>query len=287
MKHVIEPELSYVFIPGADQSSIPIMDNVDRIQRRNVLTFGVANRFWGKYLNPLSIPGNKDVEPLNAIGAAEIREVASLKLALSYDINKERKGGDTLSDVDFNLRLSPTGYLTFGLDGGIDPGPWELTQARATLALTDPRPLTRRSLDPDFNRPNAISLSYSFLRSSPFFPYGENGLFAENANLDLNTPPTCPDPQDPRCTGFNKNIVGNLGAFMLYHMTDTILVTAGTTYDARDSRFINVRAATKLLSSCECWSVTFGVKHDINPSQTSFNFDFNLLGLGSQKSSLK
>jgi len=287
LKHVIEPEVSYLFVPYNNQSTIPIMDDVDRINRRNVLTFSVANRFWGKYVNPLAIAGDKNAEPLNAVGASEIRELAAIRLALSYDLDKERKGGDTLSDLDINLRLSPTGYLTFGFDGGIDPGPWQFTQARATFAISDPRPMTRRSLDPDFNRPNAISLSYSFLRSSPFFPFGRNGLLAENANLDLDTPKSCPDPGDLRCSFFNKNIVGNLGANLLYHVTDNLLVALGSTYDARDSRFIGIRAATKLLSFCECWSVTFGVKHDINPSKTSFNFDFNLLGLGSTRSTLK
>jgi LPS-assembly protein len=287
LKHVMEPELSYLFVPSTNQSSIPIMDTVDRINRRNVLTFTLANRLWGKYINPLAFAGAKDVELLNAVGTGEIRELAALKLSLSYDIDKERKGGDTLSDVDIHLKVSPTGYLTAEFNGGVDPGPWQFTQARATFALSDPRPLPRRSLDPDFNRPNSIAVGYSFLRSTPFFPFGQNGLLAENANLDLNEPPKCPDSQDPRCTGFNKNIVGNLGVNTLYHATNNILLSFSSNYDVRDSRFLGVHAATKILSSCECWSVTFGVSHDINPSKTSFNFDFNLLGLGSTQSTLR
>lgn len=286
-KHVIEPELSYLFVPSTNQSSIPVMDPVDRIRRRNLLTFTLANRFWGKYINPLAFAGEKDVELLNSIGTGEIRELATLKLSLSYDIDKERNGGDTLSDVDINLKLSPTAYLTAEFNGGIDPGPWQITQARASFALSDPRPLPRRSLDPDFNRPNAFGLSYAFLRRSPFFPFGRNGWLAENANLDLNEPPKCPDSQDPRCTGFNKNIVGNLSANMLYHATDNVLLSLNSNYDVRDSRFIGIHAATKILSKCECWSVTFGVSHSINPSTTSFNFDFNLLGLGSTRSTLR
>jgi hypothetical protein len=33
--------------------------------------------------------------------------------------------------------------------------------------------------------------------------------------------------------------------------------------------------------------MTFGVRHGINPSKTSFNFDLSLLGLGTQKSTVK
>ncbi|HTN71811.1 MAG TPA: LPS assembly protein LptD, partial [Methylomirabilota bacterium] len=36
LKHVIEPEVSYLYVPGVNQSAIPIIDNVDRINRRNV-----------------------------------------------------------------------------------------------------------------------------------------------------------------------------------------------------------------------------------------------------------
>ena len=46
IRHVIEPELSYFFVPGVNQNNIPIMDGVDRVRRRNVLTLAVANRLW-------------------------------------------------------------------------------------------------------------------------------------------------------------------------------------------------------------------------------------------------
>ena len=48
VKHVIEPEFNYLFVPGTDQSRIPVMDDVDRINRRNVVTFALTNRLWGK-----------------------------------------------------------------------------------------------------------------------------------------------------------------------------------------------------------------------------------------------
>ncbi|HLN99987.1 MAG TPA: hypothetical protein VK208_16130, partial [Pyrinomonadaceae bacterium] len=73
----------------------------------------------------------------------------------------------------------------------------------------------------------------------------------------------------------------------LYHATDNILLFASTNVNALQGRFLNVSAATKYLSMCECWSVTLGVRRDINPAKTSFYFDFNLAGLGSQKNSLK
>jgi LPS-assembly protein len=285
LKHVIEPEVSYLFVPRSDQSRIPIMDDTDRVNRRNVLTFSVANRFWGKSLARLgAASSDKDVEVLNSVAGGDVRELGHLKFALSYDIDKERKGGDSLSDFDINLRFAPTNYLFLGFDGGFNPGPWQPSQVRATFTISDPRPMTRYVPDPDFSRPSSLSLSYHFLRRSP------NSFLAEDANIDLDSPANCAlHPADPRCPGtaFNKNTVGNVGANLLYHATDNLLLFLSSTYDSRDSRFLGVRAATKFLSFCECWSVTLGVKREINPSKTSFNFDFSLLGLGAQKSSVK
>ncbi|MGE5305244.1 MAG: LPS-assembly protein LptD [Alphaproteobacteria bacterium] len=303
IKHVIEPELSYLFVPGTNQRDIPIMDYVDRVNRRNIMTFAIANRFLGKFASPLvAAAGGQaaEAEVLNPIYTGDVRELASLRLALSYDIDQARKGGDSLSDLDISLRLTPLGYLAIGFDGGLNPGRWQATQARATFAITDPRPL-RRTLDPDFNRPNSISLSYQYLRKSP------NGLLAENANFDLNADPTpaycASDPNnpnvfpnhtnqntpywDPRCTGFNKDVVGQVSGSVIYHLHDQVMALVAATYDIRDNRFPGYHTAVKFLSGCECWSATLSWKHDINPAKNSFNFDFNLLGLGAPQSTVK
>ena len=284
IRHVIEPELSYLFVPRVNQSRIPIMDAVDRVNRRNVFTIALTNRLWGKFVNPLAASGDKDVELLNPAIGGDVRDLASLRLALSYDIDKERKGGDSLSDLDMNLRVTPTALpLTIGLNMGLNPGPWQITQARASFGVTDPRPITRQSLDPDFNRPNAASLSFSFLRRN-----NPNGLLAENANIDLDAPPNCPEDRlDPRCRGFDKNIVGHLDGNLFYRVTDRLLFFLNATYDVRDSRFPGYRAAIKILPGCDCWSLTFSLRRSINPDKTSFGFDFNLLGLSTPRRTLQ
>jgi hypothetical protein len=284
VKHVIEPELSYLFVPSTDQSHIPIMDEVDRINRRNVLTFALNNRLWGKTSGGFAAPsGDSDVELLTPGLIGDVRRMALFRLAMSYDIDKERKGGDSLSDIDLNLRFSPLPYLDVGLDGGLDPGAWKISQARLAFGITDPRPL-RPTPDPDFNRPNSLGLSYHYLRRGP------NSFLADDANIDLDAPADCfGHPLDPRCpgTGFDRNTVGNIGASMLYHLHDNLLVHFSSTYDARDSRFIGFRVITKFLSFCECWTATFSVKQDVNPDKTSFGFEFTLLGLGTTRSALR
>ena len=279
VKHVLEPELSYLFVPSVYQGNIPIMDDVDRINRRNVLTFALNNRMWGKTARGIEASPSDDAELLSQGLIGDIRRMASLRLALSYDLDKERKGGDSLSDLDINVRFTPLSYIDVAFDGGFNPGPWHVTQARLAVNLTDPRPIFRRTLDPDFNRPNAIGMSYHFLRRGP------NGFLADNANVvDPDCTPPVQNSLEDWCN--KKDTVGNINANMLYHLHDNLLFTVNSTYDARDSRFLGFRVFTKFMSFCECWTITFGVKREINPRNTSFNVDFSLLGLGNTKSSL-
>jgi hypothetical protein len=163
------------------------------------------------------------------------------------------------------------------VDGGVNTtGPFDFTQLLASVAITDPRPIFRRSLDADFNRPNAYGLSFHFLRRGP------NSFLADDANANSDLCVTT--PSNPNC---KKNTVGNINNSLLYRVTDNVLFNFTSTYDVRDSRFIGFRTVTKFLSFCECWTVTFGVRHDVNPAKTSYSVDFSLLGLGSPKSSLK
>jgi LPS-assembly protein len=278
IRHVLEPELSYFFVPGVNQSSIPIMDEVDRVSRRNVFTLAIGNRFWRRSAGAVaSAEPDKEVESLNPF-ISNVQELGSLRLALGYNIAAERKGSDSLTDVDINARLTPINFLTFAVDGGINPGAWEITQARATVTLTDPRPITRRSLDPDFMRPNFVSLGYRYLLNGP------NGFLAFNANAPQNCAgnPTfagCPGTPEP------TSLIGDIVVSLFYHVTDNILLNANSVYDSINNRFIGVRAGVKLISPCDCWTMTLTLSNTINPAKTSFRFNFNLLGVGNQQRS--
>jgi len=107
IRHVIEPGVSYLFIPFTNQDDIPIMDGVDRINRRNVVTFSLVNRLWGRFGGPRARTENQEVEILQASTPEDVREIGRLGFALSYDVDKERNGGDTLSDLDISLELMP------------------------------------------------------------------------------------------------------------------------------------------------------------------------------------
>jgi hypothetical protein len=258
--------------------------------------FAVGNRIWRRSGGASPSPSpDQEGESLNPF-ISNVQELGSLRLALGYNVAAARKGADSLTDLDMNLRLTPTNFLNFAFDGGVSPGSWEITQGRATIAFTDPRPITRRTLDPDFLRPNTFLISYRYLVNGP------NGFLASNANINLNqvlpgcatldcvnmTPSTeycARNPTDPRCPGAPnpKSILGDLVTGVFYHVTDNILTNVNSTYSISTNKLIGVRAAVKLLSPCDCWTLTLAVNQTVNPAQTSFSFNFSLLGLGAQK----
>ena len=52
VKHVLEPEISYLFVPGVNQSNIPLMDEVDRINRSKRFYFCREQSILGKSRKP-------------------------------------------------------------------------------------------------------------------------------------------------------------------------------------------------------------------------------------------
>jgi hypothetical protein len=247
-----------------------------------VVTFGLNQRFWGRSrLDTVPLPEEKDVELLNSSVGGGIRSLGEARVALSYDIDRERRGADALSDLDLRLRLSPLSYLTLGLDADLDTGPWKFTRAAPVISIVDPRPITRRVLDPDFLRPNSFSFSYRFLRPGP------NAFLAEDANIDLDAPADCVrHPLDPRCGGFHGKVLSDLGWNIFYHVSDHILFSLDSNVNTRDASIVQSRAAVKILSACECWTVTLSVNKGTNPSRTSVSVSFSLLGLGSGATNL-
>ncbi len=285
LKHVFEPEVSYLYVPGVNQSGIPIMDDIDRINRRNVVSFALTNRFWGKAQGRFA-PSDADKEVvLNSVGSGDVRDLGFFRLALSYDIGKAPNNANRLSDLDIKLRMNPFNFFNLNLESALNTSPWQFSSTQLSVGFTDPRPLTRRVADPDFVRPNSFNVSYAFLRKN--LPLS---IFAEDANVDQSTLQTCiPDPTNPICPriNVNQNVAANVGVSSLYHATDNILLFATSNVDALQGRLLNFSAATKFLSFCECWSATLGVRQDINPAKTSVFFNFSLAGLGGQKSTLK
>jgi len=266
VRHVVEPAVEYLFIPYTDQSGLPLWDSIDRINRRNVLTVSLTNRFWGARASARD--GDGDGED-GGDGAGHARQLARVRLGASFDLDRSRKGSDGLSDVEMGLRLNPARNLDVDAGVAMDPGPWTLQQAALGFSLSGQAPIETKAPDPDFGRPDSVSLRYRYIRENPLSPlarHADPGLAAECAG-------------DPDCA--RREPLNGVETNLLFRMTDRILVLYDGSYDGAAGRMGTNRAGVKYLSECECWTVTVSVDRRINPDRTVYGVRFNLPGLGS------
>ncbi len=136
LQHVVEPEVSYLYIPVVEQDDLPLYDALDRINRRNLFVYGVSNRLLGKFAT--RPPAGETPEE----ASTEIRELARLTVNQAYDPTRRlSKGERHFSDLDISARLTPLPYITFAADTTYDVDRGDLVAARLGLFLRDPRSL--------------------------------------------------------------------------------------------------------------------------------------------------
>ena len=259
VRHVVEPAVEYLFIPATDQRDLPLWDSIDRINRRNVLTVSLTNRFWGTRARA----GDGGGETVAA------RRFARARLATSFDLDRSRRGSDGLSDVDLDLRLNLARNLDVDAGVGMDPGPWTLRQAAIGFSLLGRAAVETKALDRDFGRPDSVSLRYRYIRENPLSPLARHA----------NAAPASACAGDAECA--RQEALNGVEANLLLRMTDHVVLLYDGSYDGAGGRMGMNRAGVKYLSKCDCWTVTMSVDRQINPDRTVFRVKFNLLGLGS------
>jgi len=249
LKHTVEPQLDYLYIPNIDQSDLPIWDGIDRINERSLITYGFATRLLGR----------EAATPDGERGA--VFELARLSLAQSYDPSREipptsRIGltgqpvnpgqpGDHLSDVDLSLRVNPgpitsvRAYTTYDTSENI------ISSATLGVRLTEPF----RALDEGGRR-------RLFTRASFAVEY----RFITDSILQL------------------------LDSSIALPLTDRIAMLYSMRYDIDAGTFLENYAGVRLLSSCNCWALNIGVTDTRNPNEVQLQAQFTLAGLGAAPS---
>ncbi len=269
-RHAVEPAVQYLFIPSTDQRTLPLWDAVDRIHRRNLLTFSVTNRFWASRGGDRPAAAGDAAAGRKAGGEpAVVTRFARARVAATLDLDRARKGESRLADVDIGLGVNPADNLGVVVGLGIDPGPWNLREAALGLSLFDAAPPDTAVPDSDFRRPNGFSLSYRHIRANPL------SALADHADLDLLT--DC--PEDPRC--LPERPLDAVRASGVLRVADRLLLLYDGNYDGASGRLTRNEVGIKYLSRCRCWTVAAFVDVRTDPNRTLLSVKFNLLGLGS------
>ncbi|GBD25765.1 LPS-assembly protein LptD [bacterium HR30] len=138
VKHTLEPVAQYYYVPSVSQESLPFFDALDRVNRRNVLAFGVVSRLIGRFPSV----GRQDG---SATAGGTTRELARVSLLQAYDVSRvvqpltERLSESHLSDLDILGRVNPSRLLSFRFAGTLDTKATEFSSTNVGVFLEDPR----------------------------------------------------------------------------------------------------------------------------------------------------
>jgi LPS-assembly protein len=157
LQHVVEPEVMYLYTPFVAQEDLPLYDALDRINKRNLLVYGISNRILGKF----AVRSGNGQEPQTP-AATEIRELARFSVLHAYDPTRGiGRQGEHVSDVDLYTRLTPLPYATFTFESTYDVSRGDFITARLGAFLRDPRPLPPTTpLLQQVQRSTTVGVSY-------------------------------------------------------------------------------------------------------------------------------
>lgn len=259
MKHTIEPNFQYTYIPDIDQENNPLFDQLDRYRQRSLVSYGFNSRIYGRFMEPYE--RTRSVEELAAAGESipmvdlgssmldfgrnmviapsqnvdlregEIRQLAMFSVKQTYDFVEASKDVDPnvepFSDLNLGVSLSPSSYFSTGFQTNYHTQDGSFSSYALSLGFMD-------------DREDMIRSRYTFVDQS---------VQQLEANVEIALHPRF------RAGGYIR-------------------------YDADQSEVIESRGLLRFINSCRCWSADLGVGQTINPDRKMVLFTFTFGGLG-------
>lgn len=146
IRHSIEPEVIYEYIPEVNQDDLPQFDPVDMIGKKNLVTYSFTNRVAGKIYST-----EEDYQ---------VRELFLFKVSQGYDINEANRELASiederrpLTDVTLQLRVMPIQYISIISDAAINTYDNYMRSLNTSLGVKD-------------GRGDSLSLEYRFTKDS-------------------------------------------------------------------------------------------------------------------------
>jgi hypothetical protein len=270
VKHTIEPYVTYTYIPDHNQGSLPLFDEIDRIEGRSLFIYGATSRIFIK-LPPKPQPNEQQTEqvptaedqnqgvlnpfrPTTFINGSAVEELLRLTVMQGYDTaHAVAKGSSRFSDLDLGATAFPTRIWSMGGQLGYSPQASAIHYASAFLNFQPwwlnnaPRMYMGKETTGSF-----LQLSYNYIGPGPTSQPGVNATY--NQFLTLRT---------------YYELFDRMGAFF------------APSYDFADHRLLSAEYGLRIKSPCDCWSFDMGITKTTNPSETQFQFQVTLGGLGS------
>jgi len=312
-KHTIEPEVDYLFIPDVNQDDLPVYDFVDRINRRNLVTYGFTSRLLAKLdrapsmlegRQPLSVgdlntfggvaPSPFDDENtrggLSALGDPRISQTATGTGATAEDSAAEAETPPAEGDASTAAeRLKKRDEERSAISHVVE---WARLQIFQSYDLRDSLQTNKEDHFSDVDANLRVSPADFFsLRYDSTVNVRDNRLTSANAGFILR------DPRSRSPEGFlratqraslgvsyrfiSDSILQEVDGGLVVPLADTLSTFYQTRYDALAGEFLERTGGFRLSSQCQCWIADVSVSDRVNPQETEIRFQITLVGLGS------
>lgn len=247
LKHTIEPGIQYLYIPTVAQADLPFFDGTDRVNRRNLVTYGVVSRFIGRFAE--SAPDESHPQG-DRPGGDAVRELGRFSITqsadITHEINPTEPGRATghFSDVDIAGRVNPNRFLSARFLTSYDTSNTDISTTSVGFFVEDPR-YERRGDGPHVETRTSAGVSYRIL---------------------------------------TQNKLQELDDNIVLRLTDWAGFLYSSRYDVVQNRFLDNFFGLRFLSTCDCWALDVAVTERRNPQEVQVQAQVTLLGLGSSKS---
>jgi LPS-assembly protein len=260
LKHTLEPDLRYRFIPEVDQDDNPQFDQFDVLRRKNFVTYSLMQRVYGRFEGrDQNIYGVEETTPeASDLGAL----TAKTPIDQAFDLGMNTSGDPFMNQVIGNR----SELFNFGIAQTYDLNTAKLpsTPANDPSAFSDVS--FRSNLIPNeyFRLNGGASISHDPLN---FTAYDIGGQFLDKRGDQLR---------------IRMNLVGEvrqLEESLELRLTDRVKFGFYSRYDDDLSKFLERKVGFRLNSSCRCWILDVDVWDRLQPDQTILQVTLTLNGL--------
>jgi LPS-assembly protein len=315
LKHTIEPEVDYLFVPDVQQDDLPVYDFVDRINRRNLFTYGFTSRLLAKLDRPPTVLERQrplsvgDLNSFNGVspspvgdentrgGLASLGEPSSDKSNVTAEgetgEENRKQAAEATLPTDENLTAEERAKRQVEEKSATSNiVEWARLQIFQSYDLRDSLQTTERDhlSDVDVHLRLSPIQFFSLIYDSTVNARNEH-LTSTNVGFQLR------DPRTRAPGGFLTStqraslgisyrfiagdVLQEVDGSLIVPLADTFSAFYQSRYDAIAQQFLEKTGGFRLTSQCQCWIADVSVSDRINPQETEIRFQITLVGLGS------
>jgi lipopolysaccharide assembly outer membrane protein LptD (OstA) len=316
LKHTIEPGVEYLYVPDVDQDDLPVYDFVDRINQRNVFTYGVRSRLLAKMrrVSPHStyVPSPGELNSYGGIAPSPFddentRGGRSFLGGFGEGYGEETEAGGKERELDADPRTTmgeaPAGDA--GSEAEDEPGgargepesagsihQWVDFVVSQSYDLDETLQEDRNDHFSDIDvRMRLSPVEYFSLGYDTSVDFRDQEFSSNNVGFVLR------DPRPRSARGILRsgeraalalgyrfvegNVLEEINGGLIVPLADTLSGFYQSRFDAVAGEFLENRWGFRVLSQCRCWIFDVFVTDRVNPDETEVRGQLTLVGLGS------